>query len=526
MKRIVLFVSLLLFVVSCKKENTVWESDWAAPIINDTLSLANLTNDSTLIESSGFYELDLSRTLFDLKVADFVSIPDTTIEETFTFSGSLNLTPGFSFVNSIEEHTINMEEIQLKLVILSAGYIDVRVENPLGTTTIFEVKLPGVSKDGVVFTNQYAAPPGTQANPGVVFESIDLTGYTLDLTGLSGGEYNILRSQITVSTDPSGPSVFITPADITKVKATFRDVDIDYARGYFGNRVVSDTSDVFLDIMNKVQSGMIDLPNTSITFEIENGIKVSAEGTLTTANNENASGNVVQLTGGQMGTSFNIDPATGTWDALLPSSKTINFNSSNSNIENYIENLGAKHNLGYKLQMNPWGNVSGGYDELFSNSKLRIKMHANMPLTIGLDQLVLKDTFDIKLNQDPEKTRIKSGELILQASNGFPISGSVKLMLRNEGGVLLHTVTGSSALNSGLYGNFNAEYGFNIYDSEIHFVLTEDVLNDINDVYSIVVESTFNSVNPATGANEQMSIPFGAFLAIKLKTKFTTENQF
>jgi hypothetical protein len=524
MKRTATFLLLLLLVVSCKKEKTIWESDWSAPIINDTLSLANLTNDSTLVESSGFYQLDLSRTLFDLKVSDFVGIPDTTIQEVFAAPVGFNLSPGFTFDNSTTEHVINLDDIQLKKIILNEGFIDVRVENPLATEIIFEVQLPGVSKNGVVFSNQYSSPAGTAANPGVSNQTIDLSGYTLDLTGISGGQYNILVS--TINLIAGQPGTFVSEPDPMRVDATFRGVKINYARGYFGNPVISDTTNVFLEVMNSVQAGAIDIPNTSITFEIENGIKVSAEGTLTTVSNTNLSGNAIDLTGGQMGTSFNVDPATGTWDNLSPSLKLINFNSTNSNIEAYIENLGASHDFGYSLQLNPWGNVSGGYDEVFSTSKLSVRMNANMPLTIGVDGLVLRDTFDIQLNQDPEKTHIKSGELILQASNGFPISGSVKLMLCDEVGNVLHTVAGSSELRSSLYGPYSTKHGFEVEDSEIHYVLSEEVLNDINSVYTIIVESTFNSINPTTNLNEQMAIPFGAFLAVKLKTKFTSENKF
>jgi hypothetical protein len=34
------------------------------------------------------------------------------------------------------------------------------------------------------------------------------------------------------------------------------------------------------------------------------------------------------------------------------------------------------------------------------------------------------------------------------------------------------------------------------------------------------VETTFNTPNPATSLNEQQAIPVGAFIAVKLKTKF------
>lgn len=526
MKHSIALFLLLIFISSCKKEDTIWETDWSAPLINDTLSLAHLVNDTTLAESGGYYVLDLTRTLFDLKVSDFVSIPDTTIEQTFAFGGSITLAPGFSFVNSPTTHDLDMEDLELKLIILKAGYIDLRVENPLGTSTIFNISLPGVTKDGVTFNQQYIAPPGTQANPGIKLASIDLKGYTIDLTGPSGASSNLLRSSVNVSTDPNGIPIEITPSDITRVKATFRDVQLDYARGYFGNRIVSDTSNVFLEVMNIVESGMIDLPNTSITFEIENGIKVSAQGTISTANNTNNQGNTVHLTGGQMGTSFNIDPATGNWNSLNPSNKSIAFNSGNSNIENYIENLGASHNLGYSLQLNPWGNVSGSYDELFPTSRLTIKMKALMPLNIGLYDLTLRDTFDITLNQNPDKTHVKSGELILKASNGFPISGSVKIMLLDANGQVLHTVLGSSELRSSVYGTFKPEHNINVCDSEIHFVLPEEAVAVVNNVKKIIVESKFNSPNSVSNLNEQVSIPVGAFLGVKVKTKFVTENRF
>jgi hypothetical protein len=526
MKQTATLIFALLFLAACKKEDTVWDTDWSAPLINDTLSLKHLVNDSTLANDGGYYTLDLTRTLFDLNVSDFVSIPDTTIEQSYSFNANLPLSPGFSFVNNQEEHDLDMKGIELKFVILKGGEIDIRLENPLPTITHFTVTLPGVKKDGITLTRQFTAPPGSTSNPGISEESVDLSGYELDLTGATGGSANKLRSLVAVSTDINGPSVTITPADVTRVKATFHDVQLHYARGYFGNDIVSDTSEVFLEIMNSITSGMIDLPNTSITFEIVNGIKVSAEGTLLTAENTNAQGNTVNLTGGQMGTSFNINPATGNSNTLTPSVKSITFNSANSNIEQFVENLGANQKLGYQMQLNPWGNISGGYDELFPNSRLTIRMKAQMPLNIGMYDLTLRDTFDITLNQDPEKTHVKSGELILKASNGFPISGSVKLHMLAENGGWITTIIGSSELRSSVYGSFKPEHNMNVCDSEIHFVIPESLVDVIDNVKKIVVETSFNTPNSSTNLNEQVSIPYGAFLGVKLKAKLVTENRF
>ena len=61
-------------VVSCKKEATSWDTDWVVPIVNDTLSFKNLENDSTLsVNTSTFYQVDLTRTLLNLGLNDIVS---------------------------------------------------------------------------------------------------------------------------------------------------------------------------------------------------------------------------------------------------------------------------------------------------------------------------------------------------------------------------------------------------------------------------------------------------------------------
>ena len=524
MKKILVFIGIVTLFSSCKKEPTVWESSWSAPLINDTLTIDKLVNDSTLTESGGFYELELDRSLFDLNISELIEIPDTTITENFTLSGTLTIGPGFNFVNSIEEHDLNVDDVQLKLIQLKEGFIDIKVENPLETITIFKVVLPGVSKGGVTFNQDYEAPASTNGTPGVVFESIDLSGYQMDLTGVSGGEVNLLRSQVTVKTDPNGPSIEITPSDVTTVKATFRSVKVNYARGYFGNKSFSDTTDFKIDQLANVTSGTIDIPATTIQFIIENGIKASAQAKLTTVSNVNSSGNTVDLTGTNVSALFDINTANGSWSTLSPSLKTITFDNSNSNIEAYIENLGAEHELGYSMQLNPWGNVSGSNDELFPNSTLKVRMKANMPLAIGIDNLILKDTFELTLNQDPDKTRIKSGELILQANNAFPIGGGVKIHFLDINGNVLHIVSGSNPLQSSVFGTLDAILGINVATSEISFLLAEEVLNDINSVRSVIIESGFNTLNSG-GSVDQVSIPVGAFLAVKLKAKFISENK-
>jgi hypothetical protein len=204
---------------------------------------------------------------------------------------------------------------------------------------------------------------------------------------------------------------------------------------------------------------------------------------------------------------------------LTNSTTLIGFDGMNSNLETYLENLGKSHTIGYKLEMNPFGNVSGGWNEIFPNSRLKVKIKAQMPLAIGAEGLTLRDTFNFDIKQDLEKSHVESGILVLNVTNAFPLSSSVKLFLMDVNGVVLHTVTGSSEIISSLYGSIDPSDGKRKMNSEVNFVLNDAMLLDLENITNIAVETQFNTPDPITSANSQVLIPVGAFIAVKLKAK-------
>ena len=225
------------------------------------------------------------------------------------------------------------------------------------------------------------------------------------------------------------------------------------------------------------------------------------------------------LSGSNIGTPFYLDPATGSWNTLSNSTESIIFNNVNSNVEAYLENLGNMHSVGYKIELNPWGNTSGGWNEIFPSSRLKVKLKAQMPLAIGADGLTLRDTFDFDVKQDLEKSYVESGILVLNASNAFPFSTNVKLYLLDEAGLTLHIIDGSSTIASSLYGSVDPKDGMKKTNSEVNFVLSEAILNDLALVKKIAVQAEFNTPDPSSSSNQQVSIPVGAFLGVKLKAK-------
>ena len=269
MKLFTVFLFMLM-LVSCKKEATSWDTDWVVPIVNDTLSLKNLQNDSTFfVNGNSFYEVDLTRTLLNIGINEIVAIPDTFIEQKFsTIFANFNVPPGFSFVNEVEEHTLNLNDIQLKKAHLTAGKIDLTVFNPLETKTLYTIYLPGLTKNGIPFQQNFIAEAGSISTPSTNKISLSINDYDIDLTGQSGNSFNKLLSQLVIKSDPNGPAVVIHNTQEFKFKAAFKSLVFDYAKGYFGTKLFTDTSVINLDFI-KNTSGSVDIPSPVVKLEIE-----------------------------------------------------------------------------------------------------------------------------------------------------------------------------------------------------------------------------------------------------------------
>lgn len=521
-----IFLGMLL-LFSCRKEKASWNSAWSVPLVSDTLDLRNLVADSILsVDASNYYQLEINRNILDLSLADYVAIPDTLIVQKYAISASLNIGPGMSFVNNVQDHHFDLKETQLKKARISSGKIRIEVQNPVETGTIFTVELPGVTQNNQAIQRTFQAPAGTNQLPGKVSQELDLSGYYIDLRGSNGGGYNLLQSRMSVQTDPNGGSVYINNQDSMKFIVRMEDIKLDYARGYFGNLIVSDTADLQVEFLQKITDGQLDLPYTDIAFSIRNSIKVGARATLTTLSNINENTNhSVDMSHAQIGTPFTIEPASGSWNSLLETMRAIVFTSGNSNIEAFAENLGSEQKLGYQIELNPWGNVSGGWDEFFPGSRLQVRMKAHMPLGASLTNLTIQDTFALDLKQDTDKSHILSGLLKLRVSNAFPLQAHVQLFLLNKDNQLVDVISSPSEITSSVYGLelYNA---LQVSKSELSFNLPESTLSHISDVSKVVVRAVLNTPNPSNGMSQQVLIPEGAFMAIKLGSSFQLENRF
>lgn len=520
------FVLLILFS-SCKKKKTSWQTDWTVPIASGALSLDQYVNDSTLESNGTNLSLDFSRNILNIKLADFISLPDTTIVQSISpIASGITIPAGFTVVNEIEEHEIAIPNVELKKIRVKEGIVELTVFNPLQTITTYNVLLPGVTKNGNAFNYTFSVAAGTPSNPSSSNQILDISSYEIDLKGQTGMSNNILQSKLIVTTDPNGSDVAIDPSFVFSFEAKMSNISIDYAQGYFGNQLLSDTITYNLPVLDKVTQGFIDFPSSNISVEINNSMKLGIASTIHNISNTNSFGTTLNLLSNQIGQSNYVSPATGTWDNINSTQSIYSFTSSNSNIEAFLENLPYKNTMGYSIELNPWGNVNSGWDEIFSNSELNIDIKAQMPLDISVDQLTIKDTFPFSWDVSSNFISANTGKLILQYTNAFPISCQPKLYFLNSTGDVIDSSETSALIESSIFGSIDPSDGIQKNESIIEFIIDNELINKMSSVKNIVVKVVFNTPSNSGVSNSMVSIPVGAFISFNLLGNINLNNSY
>lgn len=514
-----LILSLLILLFSCKKEPTTWQNELQAPIAYGRLDFSNLIQDDVLATNSdGTLQMFWQKDLIALNIDSLADIPDTTISKNFTIQvASITANPGFEFIDNVQNFSISNSEVELKHVILKEGKVYLELESPVTEATIIEVLIPAASKDNVTFSRTYEVQGGSTNSPTIIKDSVDFTGYDLDLTGDSGNEFNTMQIQFKVSIDPNGNTVTITDQDVIKMKAGFVNLVPSYARGYFGQHSFDENQDINIDILNSVIGGSIDIDQINFDLIIENSFDLTARGKI----NEIVSRNIKQnasvfLLHPEFSQWININPASGNWNTLQPYRKTFNFNSGNSNIEAFLENIPQVISIDFEGEINPLGNTTGGHDEMFPNSKLALRLEADFPIRLSANQFTLSDTVNIGFDNENETFQIVDGTLFIEGVNNFPFGASIELNIYDSTNNVLTSIPVSGEVPVPALDNNDKIVASQ--DFIISATLTEEQMNLINLHQKLIFRAVFNTSGSTT-------IPMyeDYFFDYKIKTQVHTQ---
>ncbi|SFT56105.1 hypothetical protein SAMN05216474_1328 [Lishizhenia tianjinensis] len=516
-KKILYLLSFVFFLLACKKEKTTWDTNWRAPLFRDTLSFQRMIDSNQIgVENDHSLQLVLNQRVLDADLFEYLNIPDTSVVQEFSLN-FLNffVGPGGNIPTDVTEFEFVLDDVELNTVIIKEGVASVQIENPLVEPAIFTITFPGVSKNGVVFSQSKEIPAAVNGVAGKDVLSFDFSDYQLDLTGEDGTAFNKLESQLVVSLSPDGNGVNVTNNDVFRFTLNMTELKLKYARGYFGNIHIADTETFTLDEMNNIVSGAIDVANVNLGMYVENGVNVNGELTLELLQSTNKDGVVVNIQSPQLNVPQSLDAAQNSNGTSVPGDAFFNFTSTNSNVEDFIENLGSSYKVAYDLEINPWGNTSGGYDEIYENSRFSLDLRSNMPLALGVQDLLYRDTFDFELTQDLKGNHINAGSLILKAKNSFPFSGSVELKLLNDSKQVLTTLSSANMVTAAYGAQVTNLADFPSTENELIYTLSEEQVALINQAKYVGVEFKVDANN----ANVQQ-IYLESKLVLELFTDF------
>lgn len=442
--RLIIIFASLLVIFSCRKGSDPpnWDIDTFVPLVTSSLKLEESFDDSLISkDEDGKLKLIYKGNLLSIELDSDFSIPDTTVREDFTVPfGSITIAPAQPIIVDTQSVSLNVNTLQLKKLIILQGEVELSVRSTLIEQTIFEYRLPAASKNGVTLQSSLNVPAGSLSNPSVVSQVIDLSGYTLDLTGFDKRDFNQVDIIYSATLDPNAPSnIVVNAGNFIRFTNTFKDVVPEYGQGFFGTETESQIDKNEIDVFNNFSNGSLTINKANLILEVENEVGMDVSATIHKLKGSNSnSGNETALNFSIIGNQINLNRATIdsslNYPYIIPSSKSFFIDDQNSNVTDFISDLPDSISFNIDFTTNPIGNSSNGLDFVYNNTGLRVNLDAEIPLNIAADQLLISDTTEFSIDPDSqeEADKINGGQLLFHTWNGYPLDAELQFYFMNE----------------------------------------------------------------------------------------------
>ncbi|NTW33683.1 MAG: hypothetical protein HGB12_13865, partial [Bacteroidetes bacterium] len=273
------FFVLFFFFYACKKEtgNASWDVSVKAPLLKTSLGINNLVPDS-LLQTNPDTSLKIiyNNSLYDFSFDSLVNIPDTISSKSFNLI-DVTVTPGQMIVNTTDNKHLKMGDAEITKIIVKSGYVVLNASNTVKEKMLCKFVFPSATLNGVPFEINELLPAADNSGSAVFNKIVDISGYTLNMTGANGNSSNILTTVIKMWVDPNGNSVHISHNDNITLLTSFKDLVIDYVKGYFGSSTYQ-TGQInsSFDLFKKITSGSLKMNGVHLKLNIINGLGIDA----------------------------------------------------------------------------------------------------------------------------------------------------------------------------------------------------------------------------------------------------------
>ena len=406
--RITAFLALGVLVTSCYKDKIdpdmlnqlQFSPELEIPLVNATLQLADIVEKDTtgiFMVDNGFITIKYREdNLFELAPNDFVTIPDQDPQEFPIVVGQppvlLDMALGTIAGAELAQTKFFKGSMELILESDSALSDDVEVKLTINNAQVGSQDL----------NHNLTLSSGNLQ----VIDSIDLSNVIFDF---SNGGQNV--NYISVGIELVNPPAALM-GKILNYSVQFKSLELDYTTGYFGDRLQNiPAGDFTFDLsgIEQLASGFrVAHPDIKVLIASNVGVEVEATLDMDGINAANVS------------TPLDATPQTivAATDTVGFDTSIISFNTSNSNIANFIAALPSNILYSGTAELNPSGKTNTNF--IGRNAALTASIDIELPLEISIDNSMLEQELtgvDI-FGDNPDE--IEEFTLIFRSSNGFP----------------------------------------------------------------------------------------------------------
>lgn len=498
---------VILFIVSCKRDDPSWDLDLTAPVAYGSLTIDDLLADSlTSTGADGSVRITYHTEVPGINADTLFNIPDTTIDTSYHIPiGSLTIDQNTVLINNAPSQTqYDLGAAQLVYGILERGKAKVHMKNDIQFPMLVTYILQSATLNSVPASFSYVIPAATSpTQAGTLDAELDLTNYEIDFTGLNGDRVNTIVTVFSVRGDPTasgGTTAF--PADSVSMSITFEDMRPSYVRGYFGSELIQIGPDEsYMSFFSRVQSGQLGLDSIYMTFTLENYAGLDARFTVNNLwSRSQLTSQTVYLNHSIIGSPVNINRAAYSfgYPPTIPQIYSWRFDNANSNIVDMFEIMPDFLGYDFTLFTNPLGNVSGNNDFLYTRFGINAYLDVDIPVNFFTDQLVLVDTIDTDFGIT-NAADVQTMNLTMHAGNGFPFSAQMQLLLLDANNIVTGSIIAAPGIIASAPLSLSGGYYFanGATQSVLSIPLNETQTQQLLNSTRIVMQSVFDTgTNP------------------------------
>lgn len=419
--------------------------------------------------------------------------------------------PAQELVGSDGEITLDLGDRKFTYVDCRSGQLIVTIKSNIQEKVKLKYILKGAyDKFGRPLVKETQVPESTGGSQlSSISETFDLSGYSISLTGSDGAKFNTYTQVLSARIDSTGIERHISNLDSLYFEYKLINIKPNYIKGYAGVDTVSVNGDAafdFLNIFANSQPNSLKFEDLDLRLTIENGIGLEGDVTIQNLSGTNANGNTVNLTtntGGIIGTPQRVPAATDF--PFTPAYKSIGVNSNNSNVNTFLSNLPNKIHYDMFLKTNPRGNLQTYDNFAYLESRMKVKLDVQLPLSLLANNLILTDSIDFSLgNTADEIENIKDGILYFHINNKFPIEANLSFVVYDENWQLLDTLMANELVKAAdLNANCKAD---NEKKTILSMTLSEERKEKIKNARHAKIISVFNTRANASCNNQFVKI--------------------